>query len=229
MLKFLSDNGLTPVVLVGFVMTIVSSFLSARWGGAESRRQYRDTAQTDRRSAAAEMIPLLIEFADECDRRKGSLSTYMSSEGQDGEDETMSGMTLSPAIRNCASRLGGAVAERAIKFEVMKARAEAHVAGSSGYIANDRGTINGRVAAERRPIHIPDVLIVPLPDSCTAANSTVVRPLVGPLDEQPAIPTASMAASSRAISPEARLCAGRQQSAHRRRGGGTAVSAVHPP
>jgi hypothetical protein len=74
MLKFLSDNGLTPVVLVGFVMTIVSSFLSARWGGAESRRQYRDTAQTDRRSAAAEMIPLLIEFADECDRRKGSLS-----------------------------------------------------------------------------------------------------------------------------------------------------------
>src|SRR5664279_3855869 len=80
------------------------------------------------------MIPLLIEFADECDRRKGSLSTYMSSEGQDGEDETMSGMTLSPAIRNCASRLEGAVAERAIKFEVMKARAEAHVAGSSGYI-----------------------------------------------------------------------------------------------
>jgi hypothetical protein len=39
MLKFLSDSGLTPVVLVGFAMTIVSSFLSARWGGAESRRQ----------------------------------------------------------------------------------------------------------------------------------------------------------------------------------------------
>jgi hypothetical protein len=134
MLKFLTDNGLTPVVLVGFVMTIVSSFLSARWGGAESRRQYRDTAETDRRSAAAEMIPLLIEFADECDRKKGSLSTYMSSGGREGKDETMGGTTLNPAIRNCAARLGSAVAERAIKLEVTKARAESFIAEASGYI-----------------------------------------------------------------------------------------------
>ncbi|WP_024577957.1 MULTISPECIES: hypothetical protein [unclassified Afipia] len=128
------DYGIPASQVVGFFLTIVVAYFSARWGGAESRKQFKFKSDTDRKLAAAELIPLLMKFANECDEKKGNLSTFISSQGHDGKDEPMRGLTLDPKIRAAAAQLGSEVSQRAIKLEVTKDRAEAYVTDAGGYI-----------------------------------------------------------------------------------------------
>jgi hypothetical protein len=68
MTEFLS--GISVPQLAGFALTIIASYLSARWGTAESRNQFLKKAENDERAAVAELIPLLMKFALDCERRK---------------------------------------------------------------------------------------------------------------------------------------------------------------
>jgi hypothetical protein len=129
--------------IFGFAVTIGASYLSARWGSAETRKQFTKKREDDERAAAAELIPLLMRFASECDDRKNNLSLYMQSEGTAGEDEPMDGLPLPPAIHSSAARLGERVTERAIKLELTKQRAESWVMGASDFL--DTAEVNEKI------------------------------------------------------------------------------------
>ncbi|TAI63463.1 hypothetical protein [Bradyrhizobium sp. Leo170] len=129
--------------IVGFAITILASYLSARWGTAETRKQFNKKVEDDERAAAAELLPLLLKVALDCDKKKGNLSLFTSSDGHDGVDESIHGIEFPPAIHSSAARLGPRITERAIKLEITKTRAEEWVADASGYI--DEEELNEKI------------------------------------------------------------------------------------
>jgi hypothetical protein len=130
----LSFYGIPAPQILAFVLAIAASYLSARWGSAESRKQFHAKKENEERAAASELIPLLMKLANECDQKKGNLSTFMSSDGHEGDDESMGGIVFDPAIHTSAARLGSRVTERAIKLEITKNRAETYVSNAAGYV-----------------------------------------------------------------------------------------------
>jgi len=119
--------GITVPQILAFLLTVVASYFSARWGSAESRKQFNRKAADDERAAAAELIPMLMKFALDCDKKKGDLSLYMTTGGHLGADEDTSTVEFNPKIHAAAARLGSAVTARAIKLEMTKFRAEEFV------------------------------------------------------------------------------------------------------
>jgi hypothetical protein len=114
LLKLLAESGITGAQLVAFVITIIVAFFSARWGGAESRRQFSIKQVSEKRTAALNLIPLLLQFAATCERKRSNLDLFISSGGQAGEDEQTQGLEIDPLIRIYAGQLSTEVAERAI-------------------------------------------------------------------------------------------------------------------
>lgn len=137
------NGGLSAAQILGFGLTIVASYFSARWGGAESRRQFKAKVESDRRAAALALIPPLLQFADECDHRKGLLSQYISSDAQEGEDTSLAGIDLDAEVRKNAAALGPIVATRAIKLDLTKRRCVADLQDSAPY--DDRADLDERL------------------------------------------------------------------------------------
>lgn len=134
----ISSIGIPPAQLLGFALTIAASYFSARWGSAESRKQFRKKNEDEERVAAANLIPLLMKFASDYEKKIGNLSSFVASDGREGIDEPMTGIDFDPAIHLNAARLGSQVTARAIKLAVTKTRAEQHVGDVSGfYDTND--------------------------------------------------------------------------------------------
>jgi len=133
----LSLYGIPAPQIAAFVLTIVASYFSARWGSAESRKQFAKKAEDDERAAAAELIPLLMRFAAECDQRTRNISTFISSDGHAGADESMGGIPFPPAIHAAAARLGPRITERAIKLELTQQRAESYIFDASDFVDTD--------------------------------------------------------------------------------------------
>lgn len=129
--------------LIGFGITILASYLSARWGTAETRKQFNKKVEDDERAAAAELLPLLLKLALDCDRKKSNLSIFISTDGHEGVDEPFHGIEFPPAIHSSAARLGPRITERAIKLEIAKTNAEEWVAQASGLI--DEQELNERI------------------------------------------------------------------------------------
>jgi len=123
--------------IAAFAVTIIAAYFSARWGSAESPKQFEKKTDDDKRSAAAELIPLLLKFAADCEQKFLNLSASISTEGQKGKNEFMSDIAFDPKIQTAAGRLGPRVTERAIKLELTKARAEAYVKEASGDLEED--------------------------------------------------------------------------------------------
>jgi hypothetical protein len=129
-----SIYGIPAAQIAAFVLAIMASYLSARWGSAESRKQFVSKTQSDERAAAGELVPLLLKFALECDTKKENLSAFMASDGYEGFDEPMAGIVFEPRIHASAARLGSPVTERAIKLEMTKIRAETYVKTAAGHL-----------------------------------------------------------------------------------------------
>src|SRR5689334_6526515 len=98
--------GITVPQIFAFLLTIAAAFCSARWASAESRKQFNRKTEDDERAAAADLIPLLIKLALDCDKQKGNLSIFMSTGGQAGVNEDMSDIEFDPKIHAAAARLG---------------------------------------------------------------------------------------------------------------------------
>lgn len=133
----LNFYGITIPQILAFALTIAASYLTARWASAESRKQFRKKIEGDERAAAAELIPLLMKFAADCERKSSNLALFISSSGHDGVDEPMSGVSFDRAVHAAAARLGPQITERAIKLQLTQSRAETWVSESSGYIEKD--------------------------------------------------------------------------------------------
>jgi hypothetical protein len=104
----------TPTQLLAFLLAVVASYLSARWATAETRKQFSRKVEDDERAAAAGLIPLLIKLALEYEKKKNNLSVWIATEGRDGEDRGIAGVSFDPKIQSAAARLGSAVTARAI-------------------------------------------------------------------------------------------------------------------
>jgi hypothetical protein len=139
----LNFYGITIPQILAFLLTIAASYLSARWGSAESRKQFDRKTEDDERAAAAELIPMLMKFALDCDKKKNNLSLFMSTDGQDGVDESIRGVAFNPSIHASAARLGSKITERAIKLEMTQTRAEEYVDDVSGVV--DRNDLDQQI------------------------------------------------------------------------------------
>lgn len=133
----LNFYGITVPQILAFLLTIAAAYLSARWGSAESRKQFNRKTEDDERTAAARLIPLLLKFALECDKKKSKLSLFMTTDGQSGEDEVLSEFDFDSSIHAAAAGLGPKVTARAIKLEMTKFRAEEYVDDVAGEIDTD--------------------------------------------------------------------------------------------
>ncbi|MGY4257380.1 hypothetical protein ACVI1L_004448 [Bradyrhizobium sp. USDA 4516] len=132
--------GITAPQILAFLLTIAASFLSARWGSTEYRKQFARKTQDDERAAAAALIPILSNFATNCDTMKSNLSLSISSQRQEGRDENLADLTFDPAVHTHASRLGPAITQRAIKLEMTLARAKTYL--SKAYDHLDSGDVD---------------------------------------------------------------------------------------
>jgi hypothetical protein len=139
----LNFYGITVPQILAFLLTIGAAYLSARWGSAESRNQFNRKTEDDERAAAAELIPLLMKYALDCDKKKNKLSLFISTDGNEGTDEIMHGITFNPAIHASAARLGSKVTQRAIKLEMTQTRAEGYVSDVAGYV--DEAELNEEI------------------------------------------------------------------------------------
>jgi hypothetical protein len=133
--------GIPVPQILAFALTIGASYLSARWGSAEIRKQFRKKTQDDERAAAAELIPLLMKFAADCEKKIAELSAFMNSGGQKGKDDSIYGVKFEPAIQLAASRLGPRVTERAIKLALTQSHAELWVSQAWAIEKNERDSV----------------------------------------------------------------------------------------
>jgi hypothetical protein len=129
--------GIPAAQIAAFALTIVVAYFSARWASAESRKQFQKKNDDEERTAAAALIPLLMRFAAECDRRLGNISTFIASDGHAGSRESIAGIPFPEEIHSAAAKLGARITERAIKLEITQHRAESYMMDASDFADAD--------------------------------------------------------------------------------------------
>jgi hypothetical protein len=124
MAEWLAASGLTVAWGIGFLVTIVVAYLSARFGASESRRQYEEKAEIDKRQAAADLIHPLLAFAFQCGRCGSEISLGNSANSPADRLRVAQDLQLSADCNRNAAVLGGEVAARVLKIQVLKTRIE---------------------------------------------------------------------------------------------------------
>lgn len=123
MQEWLATSGLTAAQGIGFLVTIGVAYLSAKLGASESRRQYEEKAETDKRQAAVELIHPLLAFAFQCDRRISDIYINVI-QSPDDLLGAVQDLQLPAECNRNAAVLGGEVAARVLKIQVLKTRIE---------------------------------------------------------------------------------------------------------
>jgi len=121
--EWLAASGLTAAQVISFFVTIAVAYLSARFGASESRRQYKEKAEIDKRQAAADLIHPLLAFALQCDRYISDI--YIDQAGTPADRLKMvENLQLSADCSRNAAVLGGDVTARVLKIQVLKTQIE---------------------------------------------------------------------------------------------------------
>jgi hypothetical protein len=121
--------GLTIGGLLTALGTVIASFLAARFGASESRRQYVEKSKLDKLVAAGELIQILHKFQDELQDLISDCENHKSSGGHAGEEHYGFGIKLSGKPHRLAAVLGPRVVEDVIVLMAKFARAKGNVAG----------------------------------------------------------------------------------------------------
>src|SRR6266511_3888194 len=126
--EWLAASGLTVAQVVAqviyFFVTIGVAYFSAKFGASESRRQYEEKAKIDKRQAAADLIHPLLAFAVQCDRCISDISFANSPNTPADRLRVVQDLKLSADYNRNAAVLGGEVAARVLKIQVLKTRIE---------------------------------------------------------------------------------------------------------
>jgi hypothetical protein len=120
MLEFLKDLNVTAAQVITFLVTIAVAYLAARWGARESRRQFEQKAEIEKRQAAVELVYPLMSFAYQCDQMNQRLNLDSIS----NQFDVVRGLKIPAECIAKAAVLGGEVAARVLKIFVLKDRIE---------------------------------------------------------------------------------------------------------
>jgi hypothetical protein len=124
----LAPLGLTIGGLITALGTVIASFLAARFGASESRRQYVEKSKLDKLVAAGELIQILRKFQDELQDLISDCENHKSSGGHAGEEHYGFGIKISGKPHRLAAVLGPRIVEDVILLMSMFARAKGNVA-----------------------------------------------------------------------------------------------------
>jgi hypothetical protein len=128
MREWLAASGLTvgqvTAQVIYFFVTIGVAYFSAKFGASESRRQYEEKAEIDKRQAAADLIHPLLAFAFQCDRCISDIDFANSANTDADRLRVVQDLQLSAGCNRNAAVLGSEVAARVPKIQVLKTRIE---------------------------------------------------------------------------------------------------------
>lgn len=128
MIDWFNSLGITVAQVLTATGAVVLAYVSARFGARESRRQYEEKAEIDRRRAAVELIHPLLAFAFECERRARDIGDHRMSGGHAGDLHNFSDLTLPAECNRHAAAIDGRVAARVLKIQIFKTRMESTLA-----------------------------------------------------------------------------------------------------
>lgn len=128
------------VVIAGFG-TIIASFLAARFGASESRRQFTVTSQTKKLVAAGELILLLDKFQERLQDALYNNANYRSSDGQAGGVHfSFSKFNLEGNSHRLAATLGRPIVEDVILLLSKFSRAKGAVSATFEFVGGEEAT-----------------------------------------------------------------------------------------
>jgi hypothetical protein len=126
----LAPLGLTVGGLLTAIGTVIASFLAAKFGASEPKRQYAEKTRLQRLVAAGELIQILHKFQDELQEIIYDCVNFKSSGGHAGAERCGFGKTkLRGDPHKLAALLGTRVVEDVILLMATYARATASVSG----------------------------------------------------------------------------------------------------
>jgi len=130
----LAPLGLTIGGLLTALGTVLASYLAARFGASESRRQYVEKSKLEKLVAAGELIQILRKFQDELQDRVSDCENYKSSDGHAGQEHYGFGIKLSGKPHKLAAVLGPRIVEDVILLMAKFARAKGNVAAIGDFV-----------------------------------------------------------------------------------------------
>lgn len=133
--SWIEGVGLTVPQFIGFLLTIAASFLAARFGASESRRQHREKMRLDTLTAAGELLQSLYKFANRLEAIFYDISNERGSKGHAGRDHSsLSDAALPDNVFQLAARLGGTNLAELIKLDGARHLAEQNISSSFEYV-----------------------------------------------------------------------------------------------
>jgi hypothetical protein len=126
----LAPLGLTIGGLLTALGTVIASFLAAKFGASEPKRQYLEKNRLDKLVAAGELIQILHKFQSDLQILIYDCRNFVSSDGHAGKEHHWFGKTeLKGKPHKLAAVLGKQVVEDVILLMAMYARAKDSVRG----------------------------------------------------------------------------------------------------
>jgi hypothetical protein len=122
--------GLTIGTIITAAAIVAGSFLAARFGASETKRQFGEKSKLDKLVAAGELIQILYKFQDELQDLLYDCANEKSSGGHAGVEHASFGkIRLKGEAHNQAAILGPRVIEDVILLMAMYSRARGNVSG----------------------------------------------------------------------------------------------------
>lgn len=124
----LAPLGLTIGGLLTALGTVIASFLAARFGASEPKRQYVEKTKVKKLVAAGELVQLLHKFQDELQNLISDCENHKSSGGHAGEEHYGFGIKLDGKPHKLAAVLGPRIVEEVVLLTAKFTRAKGNVA-----------------------------------------------------------------------------------------------------
>ena len=135
---FLAPFGLTLAQVVGAIATVVASFLAAKFGASESKRQFGEKAKLEKLVAAGELLVILQNFESALQETIYDIQNSEASDGQAGREHmSFSHVKLGKKSHEQAAVLGAGIVEDVILLVTRFSRAQSAASGAFEYVDGD--------------------------------------------------------------------------------------------
>lgn len=124
--EWLKAVGLTLPQMAAFALTVIAAYFSARFGASESRRQYAEKAETERRQVATELTHSLMVFALACEHCCDDVLPDSKIPAKQ-QLEAVRKIQLPDDCPRKAAALGGEIAAQVVRIQVIKTRIDRYL------------------------------------------------------------------------------------------------------
>ena len=139
--RYLSTLGLTLAQVIGAVATVAASFLAAKFGASESKRQFGEKAKLEKLVAAGELLVNLQNFERELQEMIWDIQNAEASNGQAGHEHTsFSHVEFGEKSHAQAAILGADFVEDVILLVTRFSRAQSAASGALEHVDGEEAT-----------------------------------------------------------------------------------------